>query len=71
MVQWLRLCGSNAGSEGLIPGWGIKIPHATCMAKKTRKKGGKKGGVRMRKVSQIKKQPLTSPLVFSDFLGIS
>ena len=41
-VQWLRLRGPNAGGEGLIPGWGIKIPHATCMAKKTRKKGGKK-----------------------------
>lgn len=33
---------SNAGGEGLIPGWDIKIPHATRMAKKTRKKGGKK-----------------------------
>ena len=27
-VQWLRLCGSNAGAMGSIPGWGTKIPHA-------------------------------------------
>ena len=28
MVQWLRLCISNAGGTGLIPGLGAKIPHA-------------------------------------------
>ena len=28
-VQWLRLCASGAGGAGLIPGWGLKIPHAT------------------------------------------
>ena len=28
MVQWLRLCTSNAGSAGSIPDWGTKIPHA-------------------------------------------
>ena len=28
VVQWLRLCASNAGGTGLIPGWGTKIPHA-------------------------------------------
>ena len=27
-VHWLRLCTSNAGGTGLIPGWGTKIPHA-------------------------------------------
>ena len=27
-VQWLRLCVSNAGAVGSIPGWGTKIPHA-------------------------------------------
>ena len=26
MVQWLRLCASNARGEGLDPGWGSKIP---------------------------------------------
>ena len=26
MVQWLRLCASNAGDAGLIPGQGTKIP---------------------------------------------
>ena len=28
VVQWLRLCASNAGDEGLMPGQGTKIPHA-------------------------------------------
>ena len=27
-VQWLRLYAPSAGSMGLIPGWGTKIPHA-------------------------------------------
>ena len=27
-VQGLRLCASNAGGMGSIPGRGIKIPHA-------------------------------------------
>ena len=27
-VQWLRLCPSNAGGKGSIPGQGTKIPHA-------------------------------------------
>ena len=26
-VQWLRVCTSNAGGMGLIPGQGTKIPH--------------------------------------------
>ena len=29
VVQSLRLSASNAGGEGLIPGWGTKIPYAT------------------------------------------
>ena len=28
MVQWLRLHAANAGSTGLIPSQGTKIPHA-------------------------------------------
>ena len=28
VVQWLRLCVSNAGGLGSIPGGGTKIPHA-------------------------------------------
>ena len=28
VVQWLRLCASNAGGVGSIPGLGTKIPHA-------------------------------------------
>ena len=27
VVQWLRLCASNAQSMCSIPGWGTKIPH--------------------------------------------
>ena len=29
MVQWLRLLASNARGEGLVPGWGSKIPLAS------------------------------------------
>ena len=36
VVQWLRLCALNAGSPGLIPCQGTKIPHA-----KTKIKGPK------------------------------
>ena len=28
VVQWLRLCASNAGIAGSISGWGTKIPYA-------------------------------------------
>ena len=28
VVQWLRLCASNAGGAGLIPGQGSRIPYA-------------------------------------------
>ena len=34
VVQWLRLCASNAGYAGLIPGQGTKIPHAVWQKKK-------------------------------------
>ena len=51
VVQWLRLCVSNAGGVGLIPGQGTKIPHI-CLAvgqkKKKRlhsKKKRRRGGV--------------------------
>ena len=38
-VQWLRLCTSNAGGAGSIPGWGTKIPHAVwCVQKQKRNK---------------------------------
>ena len=29
VVQWLRLCASNAGGVGSIPGQGAKIPYAS------------------------------------------
>ena len=29
VIKWLRLPASTAGGAGLIPVWGIKIPHAT------------------------------------------
>lgn len=34
MVYWLRVCTSSAGSEGSVPGWGKKIPHAMQDGKK-------------------------------------
>ena len=34
MVQWLRLHTPKAGSSGLIPGWGTKIPYAMRYAQK-------------------------------------
>ena len=40
MAKWLGLCALNAGGEGLIPGWGIKLPYTACRAVK--KKKGKK-----------------------------
>ena len=43
VVQWLRLCPSNAGGASLTPGWGIKIPQATGgIAKKKEKEKNKK-----------------------------
>ena len=30
VVQWLGLRASTAGDTGSIPGWGTKIPHASC-----------------------------------------
>ena len=38
VVQWLRLCASNAGSTGSIPHQGTKIPYASGVAKKLKKK---------------------------------
>ena len=37
MVQRLRLCASTAGTKGLIPGWGMKTPHAVAKKKKQNK----------------------------------
>ena len=34
VVQCLRLLAASAGGWGLIPGWGIKIPHATRCSQK-------------------------------------
>ena len=48
VVQWLRLCASNAGGMGLIPGQGTKIPHTRQLGQKGKKwnkkrtQGGKK-----------------------------
>ena len=33
-VQWLRLCTSNAGGEGLIPSQGTRFPQATWCGQK-------------------------------------
>ena len=37
VVQWLRLCVSNAGDEDSIPGQGNKIPQAMWHSQKTKK----------------------------------
>ena len=37
-VQWLRLCASNAGGAGSIPGRGTKIPHAAGRGQKKKTK---------------------------------
>ena len=39
VVQWLRLCASNAGVVGLIPGQGTKIPDAALCGQKKKKRG--------------------------------
>ena len=38
-VQWLRLCASNAGGAGSIPGRVTKIPHAKKKIKKKQREG--------------------------------
>ena len=38
MVQSLRLCTSNVGTAGLIPGQGTKIPHGAGHSQKKKKK---------------------------------
>ena len=48
-VQWLRLCVSNAGGVGLIPGQGTKIPHT---AQHSQKKKGRKWGQSQRLLEQ-------------------
>ena len=42
VVQWLRLCASNAGGMSLIPGPGTKIPRATWCGQKVRKQTNRK-----------------------------
>ena len=38
VVQWLRLCTSNAGGVGSIPSWGTEIPYAAQYGQKLNKK---------------------------------
>ena len=38
MVQQLRVCTSTEEGEGLLPGWGTKIPHVTGHGQKLKKK---------------------------------
>ena len=38
VAQWLRLCASNTGDLGSIPGEGTKSPHALWCGKKLREK---------------------------------
>ena len=39
VVQRLRLCASNAGGMGLIPGQGTEIPHTSRCGKEKEKTG--------------------------------
>ena len=41
VIQWLRLCSSNAGGAGLILSQGTKIPHAEWWSQKKKKKASK------------------------------
>ena len=38
MIQWVRLNTSTAGGAGLIPGRGTKIPQATWLSQKKKKR---------------------------------
>ena len=38
VIQWLKLCASNAGGVGSILCWGTKIPHAPGNNQKKKKK---------------------------------
>ena len=38
VVQWVRLCASNAEGVGLISDWGTKILHALWCSQKTKTK---------------------------------
>ena len=41
-VQWSRVCASNAGAAGSIPGQGTKIPHVEWCGQIEKKKGKEK-----------------------------
>ena len=41
VIQWLRLCSSNAGGAGLILSQGTKIPHAEWWSQKKKKRQAK------------------------------
>ena len=43
-VQWLRLCISNEGDMGSVPGWGTKIPQAVRHGKKKKRMTSKQKG---------------------------
>ena len=38
VVQWFRLCTTNARGVSLIPGWGTEVPHAPQHSQKKKKK---------------------------------
>ena len=42
-VQWLRLCASNTGGVGLIPGLGTKMPHAVWHSQNKKPHGFRRG----------------------------
>ena len=38
VLQWLRLCASNAGGTDSIPGQGTRLPHTMCHGLQRKKK---------------------------------
>ena len=50
--QRQRLCTSNTGGMGLIPGWGIKIPHAAWHIQ-NKQTSGKKAPKTHKNISEI------------------
>ena len=53
VVKWLRLCASNAGDAGSIPGQGTKIPYATYQGQKINENIFKKIKIKKNEMGQV------------------
>ena len=54
VVQQLRLQASTAGGTGSIPGWGIKILHASQHGQNNKKKKDRKTGLKVYRNADLK-----------------